>query len=289
MKKRVAKSEIELARKSSRVIFVIFFILLVFLFMGFGVLYALDIDFTSYIHIPQKEAQVSDTKKTIKKGIISDPPPMAVDVDINDSNVQTFYRVVKVTNEDVCIEGGYREKDHVVVSSLSTKCKFSIASKIYENNVEAGLDGKLSVKESAVKDAYESIFGTGTYEKQESIPCLYHTNFIYHGDYYFTEKVTPEEGTSLTSYEKILYALRQGEKLDIVTVVVYYEHVLSMLCKDSRCENTVTSLKKDVEYGEEYLSLYVEHNKDSLYQYTYHFEMDSAGFYRYVGYDRTNE
>ena len=55
------------------------------------------------------------------------------------------------------------------------------------------------------------------------------------------------------------------------------------------CNDTVETVKSGSEYSDEYFDLYVEHNKDKLYQYTYHFEMDDAGFYRYVGYERTNE
>ena len=287
MKKRVAKSEIEIARKSSRFLFVISFMLLVFLFLGFGVLYVLDVDVSRYVHFqmptsttPKKE---SNSDKVIKNGVMIYPDdPVAMKVDINDGNVKTFYDTVKITNDDVCIDGGYREKKQVVVDGLSEKCKFSLASKIYEKNVQQGLDGKLFVSEEDVKKAYEGLYGTGTYEKQDSIPCLYKTNFIYHGDYYFTESVAPEEGTSLVSYEKMLHAVRDGEQLDITTAVLYYERALSLFCKDSRCETIIETVKQDADYGEDYLSLYVAYHQNELYQYTYHFKMDSAGFYRYI-------
>jgi hypothetical protein len=112
---------------------------------------------------------------------------------------------------------------------------------------------------------------------------------MFRDDYYFTESISTEEATSLTSYEKLLYAIRDGEKLDLTSSVLYYEHVVNLLCKDSRCNEVVETVKKGTEHNEDYLSLYVDHNKDKLYQYTYHFEMDKAGFYRYIGYDRTNE
>ena len=101
--------------------------------------------------------------------------------------------------------------------------------------------------------------------------------------------MTDETGSSMTSYEKLLKAYRKENSLDITSSVVYHERVLGLLCKDSRCENVIEHLQTGVEYNEAYLSLYVDHNKDHLYQYTYHFKMDEAGFYRYIGYDRTNE
>ena len=290
MKKRLNQSEIETARKSSRALFVISFILLVLLFVGFGFLYVMDVDLMSYVKIPQEKAKKvqeavksDDTKKEESK------TTMAIKVDIEDGNIKRFFNTVKITDKDICPEGGYKEQKQVLVGSLSTKCRFSIASNIYEKNVEKTLDGKLYVKEEDVRNAYEELFGTSTYERQDSIPCLYKSNFIFRDDYYFTEKINPEEDTSETSYEKLLYAVRDGEKLDLTSVVIYYEHVVNLLCKDSRCNEVIEEIKKGTEYNEDYLSLYVDHNKNKLYQYTYHFEMDKAGFYRYVGYERTNE
>lgn len=287
MKKRLNKSEIEIARKSSRILFVISFLLLVLLFVGFGCLYVMNIDVTSYFNSPKKE--VKEKKETIKKSILLDSTPISVEVNIEDSNIKDFFNTVKVTNKDVCLDGGYQNQEKVLVSQLKSSCRYSIASKIYEKRVEKSLDGKLYVSEDDVKDAYESLYGVGTYEKQDSIPCFYKTNFMYRDGMYFTEKVAPEEGSSLDSYEKIIHATRKDEELEITSAVVYYEHVLGLLCKDQNCENSIGNVKVGFDYGEEYLSLYVEHNQKNLYQYTYHFQMDDAGFYRYMGYERTNE
>ena len=288
MKKRVTKSEIELAKKSSRILFLISFMLLVLLFLGFGLLYAMDVDLTSYIKVPKKVVK-EEKKQATTKEIILENTPMAVEVDIKDGNIKKFFNTVKITNPGICVDGGYVDKEKVAVRELSTKCKFSIASMIYQNDVQKMLDGKLYVKEDTVKDVYEGLFGLDSYERQESIPCLYKTNFIFGGDYYFTEKVTAEEGSSLIPYEKLIKAYRQDNHLDITSVVFYYEKVMGLFCKDHLCDNIVEEVKAGNDYGEEYLSLYAEHNKDKLYQYTYHFEMDDAGFYRYVGYERTNE
>ena len=288
MKKRLNSSEIEQARKSSRIIFLITFILLVFLFAGFGLLYVMDVDVVKFVKTPQKK--VEEVGKKITKDVINkEESTIAFEVDVNDGNVQKFFNAVKITDSDICFDGGYKEQEHVLVGSLSTKCKFSIASNIYEKDVQKALDGKLYVKETDVKSAYEELFGNGTYQRQDSIPCLYKSTFMFHDDYYFTEKVASEEGGSLTSYEKVLFALREGDKLDITSSVLYYEHVLNLFCRDSRCESVIEELKTGSDYNEDYLSLYVDHNKDELYQYTYHFEMDKTGFYRYIGYDRTNE
>ena len=287
MKKRISKSEIEIARKSSRILFLISFLLLLLLFLGFGLMYVMDVDIMSYIDIPKKE--VEKKEKIIKSGINVNPKPMAVEIDVNDSNVKAFYNTVKISNMDVCIGDYYRDQKEVKANELSINCKFSIASKIYEKKVNKALDGKLYVKESDVKDAYESLFGNDSYEKQDSIPCLYKTTFIYNAGNYFTEKVGTEEGGSLIPYEKIIKVVRIGDKLEVTSVVVYYEKVLGLFCKDSNCESSVETVGMGKEYDDDYLDLYVEHNKDKLYQYTYGFQMDDAGFYKYVGYKRTNE
>lgn len=292
MKRRVNNSEIELAKKSSKILFLISFLLLIMLFAGFGILYYLKVDVLSYlpsskpkevIGVQQEEVRKNDTKKATKEMV-------TIPLDKDDANIQKLFKIVKVTNKLSCEEDGYGVKDRVVVNGLTTKCKFSLASMVYKDSVKQSLEGKLYVKEEDVKAAYNNLFGADTYVKQESIPCLYKTNFMYNGDYYFTEKVTPEEASSMTSYEKIISASREGERLDITTAVLYYESVLAVFCYDSRCDHVIENLKKGVEYGEEYLSLYVDYNESKLYQYTYHFEMDTAGFYRFIGYDRkTNE
>jgi len=284
MKKRVNNSEIELARKSSKVLFLISFILLILLFFGFGILYFMDVDLKTYFQLPKKV----EKEIVVESDIIADDSDV-VEVNIQDSNIQRLFKYVKVTNEGICEDGGYTNKDKAYVKDMSEKCKFSLASNIYREKVQQGLDGKLFVLESDVKDAYEYLFGAGTYEVQDSIPCLYKTNFMYGGSYYFTESVASLDGSSMSSYEKIISATRNKEKLDITSAVLYYEHVLSLFCKDINCENIVEKAKPGVEYGDEYFDLYVEHNQKSLHHYVYHFEMDNNGFYHYVGYDRTNE
>ena len=287
MKKRINSSEIERARKFSHVLFLCFFLLFILLFVGFGAMYAMGIDVLDYFKVPKQK--VEESGKKIKKEILLDSTPEIIEIDIHDRNIQKLYHIVKITDSNTCWEDGYQEHDHIDVKKLSTKCKFSIASNLYKDQVEKTLDGKLYVKEEDVRSAYEELFGNGTYERQDSIPCFYKTNFLFRDDYYFTESVNPEEGSSMTSYEKLLKAYRKDNNLDIISGVVYHERVLHLLCKDSRCEHVIEPLQADAEYNEAYLSLYIDHNKDHLYQYTYHFKMDEAGFYRYMGYDRTNE
>ena len=282
MKKRVSSSEIELARKSSKILFLISFVLLILLFVSFGLLYLFDVDFSSYFEVPE-------TSPVVEKNIIPkkniEQESSDIELDVNDSNVLKYFGYVRITNDPECENNSYY-KDQVLVTKLSTKCKFSLASVMYKESIQTALDGRLYIKEDAVKSVYETLFGNGTYSPQEAIPCLYQTEFIHNDDYYFTQQVADEVGTSIHPYEKIIKAVRNGERLEITSAVLYYESVLNILCRDKDCSDVIKTVKAGEEYGNEYLSLYVDHNMDDLYQYTYHFEMDKSGFYRYVGYDR---
>ena len=290
MKKRINHSEIESAKKSSRFLFLISFTLLLLLFVCFGFMYAMDVDILSFITVP--EAQVASGNKVSKKDNVKEEEAGSsslIELDIRDSNIQKYYQYVRITGAAVCDEGGYVDREEVLASKMTDKCKFSLASNIYQNYVQNGLDGTLYVKEAIVKEAYETLFGADSYHSQESIPCLPNTTFIHNGDYYFTNKIGNEEDSSLSSYEKIVKATRNENSLDITSVVLYYEKVQAVFCKDKNCEQVLENVKSGSEFGDEFFDLYLDHYKDKLYQYTYHFEMDDTGFYRYVGYERTNQ
>ncbi|MBP5679239.1 MAG: hypothetical protein J6X28_05410 [Bacilli bacterium] len=283
MKKRVNQSEIELAKKSSRILFLISFILLVLLFVGFGFLYALDINVVSFVHEPTKPVK----KVEVVSDIIEEPSKKEP-LNIENRNIQKLFSYVKVTNPYLCEEEGYASLDQIQMKKASDSCKYSIASMIYQDKVQS-YEGKWILLEEDVENAYEELFGVDTYTTQEMIPCFYHTNFLYNGSYYFTESITPEEGSSLTSYEKVISAEREKNQLDITSAVIYHERVLSLFCKDPNCEEVISHVKKESEYNEEYLSLYVDYHQEHLNHITYHFEMDESGFYHYLGYTRTNQ
>ena len=232
MKRRVSNSEIELAKKSSKILFLISFLLLILLFIGFGVLYFMDVDLVSYVSIPKKEnvstTPLEKTKKSVSVEAVMEDGPVSLDV--KDSNLTRLFEVVKVTNKNDCDDYRYGNKPSVLASSLSSKCRYSIASNIYDKNIKTALDGRLYVKESDVKNAYESLYGNGTYVKQDSIPCLYKTEFMYNDNIYFTQKVATEEASSLVPYEKIVSATRSDERLDITSATMYYESNLSLFC-----------------------------------------------------------
>ncbi len=285
MKKRVSSSEISRARNSSRILFLTFFIIFLVLFLGFGLLTILDVDLLSFLSFPrtvQKSSPVSDSKVNVEK------EESYADLDISDSSIQNYFRYVHITGKNVCQDGGYLDQEEVLVGKMKEECKYSLASNLYEKDVQSGLDGVYSIPEEDVKNAYQTLFGKGTYTPQESIPCFGNSTFIRNGDYYFTKSLSPEEDGSLVSYEKLLKATRNGDELQITSAVLYYEKVQSVFCKDRKCEQVLETVKSGSEFDQAFFDLYVEHYQEKLYQYTYQFEMDEAGFYRYVGYQRTN-
>ena len=290
MKKRVRDNEIQKARNSSRILFLMLFGFFILLFVGFGVMVAMDVDILSLIAVPKEKISITKPISQDKNNEEDGKEESSIlEIDPQNSNIQKYFQYVKVTGENVCEDGSYSNKSRVLVGQLSEKCKFSLASNLYRNFIHQGLEGRLYIMEKDVKEAYETLYGDSTYKSQESIPVLYKTQFLHNGDYYFTDTVAPEEDWSLTSYEKVIKATKDGDMLDITSAVVYYETVLAILCKDNNCENILEPVQAGTEFGDAFFRLYVDHYQDKLYQYIYHFELDNSGFYRYVGYDRTNE
>ena len=209
------------------------------------------------------------------------------EISIDNPNIKELYEIVKITNPYTCDDATYIGKEEVEVSALSKKCRFALASTIYREKKEQET-GKTLVPEEAVKSSYEKIFGEGTYEREESIPYQPRNELKYNAEgYYFTEQETSEEETSMTKYEKIIKAEKEGTNLYITSVPIYYERVNKVLCKDPSCENVIEKTKEETNYTESYLTLYIDYHKEELHNYTYHFQQDEAGFYRYLGYERT--
>ena len=173
---------------------------------------------------------------------------------------------------------------------MSIECKFSLASNLYLEKVKErySYNVYIYVNESDVKEAYESLFGNGTYERQDRIP--YHSNdyLIYNSSdqIYFIEHEPIPTSSTLVSYEKILSAKKSDDLLYITSGVVYYETVNKVFCKDYKCTEVIETVQNEPSYPD-YYKLYVDYHKDDLYQYTYQFQLNESGFYRYVGYERT--
>lgn len=286
MKKRVADTEMEMARSSSKTIFVITIFLLLSMICGLIAFVLYD---KGLIVLDNSDIKSKDNVLVNKKNNKDDTKDKDsyIELKTDDTNINKLFNIVKITN-NTC--DGYDTKSSVEVINMSDKCKFSLASHAYLDSLKIALNGVQYVYESDVKDAYESLFGYNTYKTLETIPYVSGLSLNYNAPYkyYFYEGDSSEVGTPITKYEKIISARRSDDTLLITSAVLYYESINSVLCKDSLCGSVLDKMTNEPSYPD-YYSLYVDHNKDKLNQYTFKFKMDEAGFYNYLGFERTNE
>lgn len=284
MKKRVADTEMEMARSSSKTLFVITIFLLLAMICGLTafVLY----DKGLIVFDGENKNTSNNTAKKDNSKDKKEEKDTSVKLNIDDININKLFNIVKVTDNSC---DGYETKSGVLVKEMSDKCKFELASHTYLDKLKVAANGVQYVYEDDVRDAFESLYGYKTYKVAEAIPYKNGVNLSYNAPYkyYFYEGVSEAEGTPITKYEKIIDAKKDGDTLLITSAVLYYEAVNSVLCKDVECSNVVENMNNEPSYPD-YYSLYVDHNKDKLYQYTFKFKMDEAGFYNYIGFERTN-
>ena len=285
MKKRVNESEIEKAKSSSHSFAVGLVALLITLLCVIG-----------YLFLYQRETLLKTFEKEVEEKqeeTKEEQEPEAeennkIEVNLNNPNVKEWYEIVKITNPYTCDDGTYTNKEKVEVKNLSTKCKYAIASNLYREKVQKK-ETILEISEEKIKDAYEKLYGTSTYEKQESIPYFPRNELKYNAEgYYFTEKDGEEIDSSIQKYEKMIKAEKEENTLSITTTVIYYEKVNKVLCKDETCENVIEKAKEETNYTKDYFDLYMDYHKKELHNYTYKFAMDEIGFYHYIGYERTS-
>lgn len=275
MKKRVSTSEIELAKSSTRKVFILSTLCVVVLFVVVGALCLFNVD------------NMNNNDDFEKKGYsIEKNARIAISLDNEDENIKELFEIVKMSN-NLCTED-YIEKDYVDVSKLSDRCKWELVSSGYKNNVVKSKDGKITVEEKYVKRAYEKLYGIGTYKRADTIPYQNMT-LLFKDNYYYIDKAVDLKKDTLVRNEIIVKAIREGDSLYITSSIVYYEKNLNLLCRDSKCKYVLETIDKSKSYDEDYLNLYIEHNNKKLYQYTYKFEADDGGFYHYLGYQKTNQ
>ena len=277
MKKRLIDGEIETAKKTSRIMITVITILLLLLIV-----------FVAYLAYLYESGKLFTNEKG--EIIITDTPSKKDIIDISDTNLLSLLNSVKVTNT-VCDNKEYINKDKIAVEDLSTKCKFMIAKNKYIDSVVYDSNTYITyISEERVKNAYQSLFGNNTYERQEAIPYVSQHDLMFDAryNYYFMNNNAEEKQGSFKNYENITTAEKNKNDLYITSVVLYYETVNSVICKDIQCENVIEILSKDQEYNDDYFNLYLEHHKDKFYKYKYHFTLNSLGFYEYIGYERTS-
>ena len=190
------------------------------------------------------------------------------------------------------------------VSDFSDREKGLFAFTYYYNK---GLNtgNEFTVSENDVKYAYDSIFGAGSYKSGQDIlgVCDGKLKFTYNGDRHNYVSGSPACGgtSTVALYEKIVNIQRSSSELKITTAIAVYNMETSSIYKsvaDMKNSNAIDTIENII--GEEYTNSvsyssddkiydYIKNNSDSLQQYTYTFEVDTNGFYKYIGFERTKE
>lgn len=284
IKKRRSSGEIEAARNSSRIMIIIIIILII-LMLG-------CIVYVGYLYQSGKIFQNENGDLMIQKDpVIKKKEDNMVSLDVDNTNIVSLFNIVKVSNSS-CEDGSYSNQKKILVEDLSSKCLFDIAKNKYIESIQYDSIRNITyIPEDKVRDAYNSLYGNGKYQTQEVIPYVSMHDLMYQASQknYFIEGRFEESDGSFQAFEKILSASRVENDLYITSAVLYYEKVQNVLCRDLRCESVIEQVEDGDEYFDHYFYLYLEHNKDLLYQYTYHFQLDESGFYHYIGYERTKE
>lgn len=278
MKKRLNKNEIDSLKKSSRVIFILCFLFFIF------VVTALIIIVIYGDKLLVKEGNVTYEEKTVdKKEETTKKEKKRVSIDLSDNNITKLFNIVRVTN-NTC--EGYNIQNNILVKDMSTKCKFSLVSNIYVDDIKT-MGNMTYVLEDDVRNAYNYLYGYNSYEVNDSIP-YFGVNLSYHATnkLYFTQDIVKDNNNGLISYEKIIDAYREDDSLFIKSISVYYEKVNKIFCSDARCEEIIDTVKNEPSYPD-YYDLYVDSRKDKLTKYVYRFDLNEAGFYNYIGYEKT--
>lgn len=277
MKKRINKTEIEKAKSSNRFIFVLTTLMLLVVIGGliFYVLY--DKKLINF---------GNNTPQEVEENIFSQSET-TFDVKLSNKEMNRLFNIVKVSANNC---ENYNTAKSLKAKELSEKCKFNIASKIYGNYLVEAEDGLRYILESDVSYSYESLFGEGKYKSQEIIPYGENMSLLYSESdgYYFVHNGIGDYSNENVSYEKILSAKKDKNYLYINSAVLYYEPNNRVICVDYDCEEVLDTISEG-DNTSSYFDLYIEHNNKKLNRYKYTFKLDKNGFYKYVGFEKTNK
>ena len=284
MKKRINDSEIESAKKSTKVMNIIISICILLLILLAA--------YIGYLYEQGEIFKTEDGKYVINEKITDSKiiKTKTKTLDINNTNALELWNYVKVSTNP-CTDGSYTDKKSIKVDKLTDYCRYALANNDYKKFVTYDEENMITyVKEDIVKNAYETLFEVGTYKRQDIIPYTNMNDLMYNVDnkYYFINGAAKESDDSLKIYENVVSIVKENNDLYIISNALYYEKINGYVCKDINCEKVLSELSKDKEYNDEYFDLYLESKKDKLSKYTYHFRLDNAGFYKYLGYERTN-
>ncbi len=274
MKKRINSSEIEKAKRSNRFLFILTVLMLLVVIGGL----------VFYVLYDKKLIKFDNFKNTTEEDIIS-KNETNFNVNTDNKEVLKLYNTVRISNND-CSE--YIDSKSLKTDKLNEECKFDIASNIY-NKYLVEENGSKFIPEDEVIYAYESLYGEGSYKNQELIPYKNESKLYYSAinEKYILQNDIQDSDTNMSKHEDIISIKKDNSYLYINTSILYYESINKFICKDYKCDEIVEKLNDEA--NDEYFKLYIKHNKNKLYNYQYKFKLDKNGFYKYIGFERTNK
>lgn len=189
------------------------------------------------------------------------------------------------------------------VSEMDDNYKSRIAFKNFYRYFVKTSDGSF-VDEKDVQYAYESIFGVGTFKSGQDVynGCKGNLNYDTTKKRYTMDHGGCGGSTGISVIDAILEVNKNNKEMKIDVGVVFANGETQSLYKtydDLVNKTNAIGTIKDL-IGEDYVNTveyssdikikdYIIKNADKLQQYTYTFEMDKNGFYKYVEVKRTNE
>ena len=177
------------------------------------------------------------------------------------------------------------------VSEMSDKLKGKLASTYFGNTLNDYSNNRVYIKESDIQYGYDSLFGAGTYKSGQKVygSCL---DLTYDGDFVMSygAYVSPAPacgGTSLVGFkEAIVKVEKNSNKMVITSALAFYSSETNSVYKTYKdATNKENAITEPNAVQENAFNNYVETNKESLTQYKFTFDVDSNGFYKYVGYE----
>ena len=182
------------------------------------------------------------------------------------------------------------------VSEMDDSEKGAIAAAYYEKAAQVNpKDGLNHISKEDVRYGYDSIFGAGTYQDGQNI---YSSCGSYNYNSTTSEYVQSAGGCGGTSAERTVYKAVKATKTDkvlaITVGVLYVSGSDDKVYKDFEKTKTLGStiseyLGADDGFQDMYAKQHIENNVDSSELYTYSFEIDNNGFYKYIGFEKTQD
>ena len=273
------------SNKAKTVWVTILIVLLLGVFFGFGYALGANKIVDVFNDVVKSDVEVNSTSTDNKK--TNDNTTIKTTSIPVDSLIENLYEKVKWGSF------GLAGKK---VSDMSDDEKGLIASKNYEQYITTNpVDYSLHVSEENVRYGYDSIFGAGTYQSGQNI---YSACGSYSYDSINKEYSQAAGGCGGTTAErtvsKVVKAEKNNKVLKITAGVLYISGSDDKVYKDFEKTKPLGSTISEylgADNGDQdmYAKQHIENNVDSSELYTYTFELDNNGFYKYIGFEKTQE